>query len=335
MPAIAMARSAVCARTPRRLRFASVNRAGLRYVAPRLRPLRPATPAQRLRPGDSVAIIAPAGPFDRPTFERGLARIAARYRPVFDEGLFSGGRYLAGDDSRRAAELQAALDREEIRGIFSARGGYGCMRLLGRFSLPASNKPLVGFSDITALHAVLQQAGRISVHAPVVTQLGNVDQAIADELFELLENPDARPRLRGEPLVPGKVEGPVIGGNLSVLTRLIGTPFMPPVDGAILFFEDVGERPYRLDRMWTHLALAGVLDRVAGIAMGTFTGCDEKGADYGYGDVLRELALARGLPSVIELPVGHSLANRPIPLGARAVLDGEAGTLTFLEGAVR
>lgn len=281
-----------------------------------------------------MAIIAPAGPFDRATFERGLARIAARYRPVFDEGLFSANRYLAGDDARRAAELRAALDREEIRGIFSARGGYGCMRLLGRFTLPAARKPIVGFSDITALHAVWQQAGRISVHAPVVTQLANVDQSIVDGLFDLLENPDARPALQGEPLVPGVVEGPVIGGNLAVLTRLIGTPFMPPVDGAILFFEDVGERPYKLDRMWTHLALAGVLDRIAGIAMGTFTACEEKGADYGYAEVLKELACERNLPSVIELPVGHSLDNRPIPLGARAVLDGEAGTLTFLEGAV-
>ena len=293
--------------------------------------LRPAA----LRKSDPVSIVAPAGPFDRAAFERGLTLVAARYRPVFDEGLFAKDRYLAGSDERRLAELEAALSRPDTKAVFCARGGYGALRLLSPLRLPQAIKPLVGFSDLTALHGALQAAGRVSVHGPVLTQLGSLGEAAARELFDLLEDPQARPVLKGEPLVPGEAEGPVVGGNLSVLTRLIGTPFMPPLGGAILFFEDVGERPYRLDRMWQHLSLCGALDKLAGIAMGTFEGCEETEGDWPAEQVLGDLAREARLPCVVGLPVGHGQLNRPMPLGARARLDGAAGTLSFLEGAVQ
>lgn len=289
-----------------------------------------------LRPGDPVSIIAPAGGFDRASFERGLAILATRYRPVFDDGLFaSDGRYLAGDDAHRLAQLQHALLRPDTRAVFCARGGYGVMRLLPQLQLPALAKPVIGFSDVTALHCALQAAGRASIHGPVLTHLGTLDPATATALFALLEDPGHRVVLQGSPVVGGIAEGPVVGGNLSVFTRLLGTPFFPPCDQAILFFEDVGERPYRLDRMWHHLALAGVLRRVAGVAMGTFEDCVEKNGSWTSEQVLRELAQAAGLPCVIGLPVGHGHANLPFPLGARARLDGADGTLTFTEGAVQ
>jgi len=289
-----------------------------------------------LRPADPVSVVAPAGPFDRAAFERGLALISARYRPVFDESLFSAERYLAGPDERRLAELQAALASPETRAVFCARGGYGAMRLLARLKLPQLHKPLVGFSDVTALHGALQAAGRVSVHGPVVTHLGSLGASAAEPLFELLERPDARPVLCGRALVEGPpVEGPVVGGNLSVLTRLIGTPFLPPLDGAILFFEDVGERPYRLDRMWQHLSLSGALARGRGLALGEFEDCAEPSGAWTAEEVLGELARGLGLPCVAGLPVGHGRANRAFPLGARARLDSRAGTLSFLEGAVR
>ncbi|HEY3452271.1 MAG TPA: LD-carboxypeptidase [Myxococcales bacterium] len=291
--------------------------------------------AAALRPSDRISIVAPAGPFDRAAFQRGLDLISARYRPVYDEALFSSERYLAGSDERRLAELQAALSSPDTRAVFCARGGYGAMRLLAKLKLPQIHKPLVGFSDVTALHGALQAAGRISVHGPVVTHLGTLGAAAAEPLFELLERPDVRPVLRGKPIVPGAaVEGPVVGGNLSVLTRLIGTPFMPPLDGAILFFEDVGERPYRLDRMWQHLALSGAFARVRGIAMGEFEDCKEPSGGWTAEEVLGDLARELGLPCLGGLPVGHGRANQPFPLGARARLDAAAGTLTFLEGAV-
>jgi muramoyltetrapeptide carboxypeptidase len=291
--------------------------------------------AAALRPQDEVAIVAPSGPFDRGSFERGLALVASRYRPVYSDGLFASERYLAGSDERRLAELERALASPTTQAVFCARGGYGAMRLLSRLRLPESHKLLIGFSDVTALHCALQAHHRVSVHGPVVTQLGTLGQAVANELFDLLEQPDARPVLKGTPLVAGVVEGAVVGGNLSVLTRLIGTPFMPPLDRAILLFEDVGERPYRLDRMWQHLSLCGALGRIAGLAVGTFEGCQETEGSWTAEEIIAELAEEAGLPCVVGLPVGHGEVNRPFPLGARARLDGAAGTLSFLEGAVR
>jgi len=287
-----------------------------------------------LRPGDTIAIVAPAGPFDRATFEAGLEPIAARYDVRLAPGLHGADRYLAGSDASRLEDLEWALGDPAIKAVFCARGGYGTMRLLRRLAPPAS-KPLVGFSDITALHLWLQRHGIRSVHGPVVTQLATQPEDVRQRLFALLESAQAPEPLHGtECFVGGRVEGPLIGGNLSVLTRLIGTPFMPELDGAILLLEDLGERPYRLDRMWTHLELAGLLDRVRGIALGDFSACEERNAEYTSRDVLRDLVAAAGLPCVAGLPIGHGCINQPVPLGARVRLDADACTLTFLEGAV-
>jgi muramoyltetrapeptide carboxypeptidase len=290
-------------------------------------------PVARLKPKDTVAVIAPAGPFDRPGFDAGRAKLEPRYTLSFDEGLYSAHRYLAGDDARRLAELRKAFG---ARGIFCARGGYGAMRLLPALEpreVPAI--PLVGFSDITALHALWLRAGYRCVHGPVLTQLGRAPANVVDRLTALLES-DALPApLSGQTtVVPGVAQGPLIGGNLSVLTRLIGTPWMPPLDGAVLLLEDVTERPYRLDRMWMHLKLAGLLDRVAGVALGDFTGCEEKGADYGPFDVLDELARALGKPCLRGLPIGHEDLNLPVVLGAQVRLDATQRRLEFLEPLV-
>jgi muramoyltetrapeptide carboxypeptidase len=288
-----------------------------------------------LRPGDAVAVVAPASPFDRESFEAGIRVLGARYRPVFDEGLFARARYLAGDDARRRDELGAALADDGTRAVFAARGGYGALRLLPKLRVAGlAPKPVVGFSDLTAVHLLLQAAGWISVHGPVVTQLGGQPEAVARRLFHLLESGAPPAPLAGEPLVAGVAEGPLIGGNLSLLTRLLGTPYLPPLDGAVLLLEDVTERPYRLDRMWTHLALAGVFDRVRGIALGDFTECEEPDADYGSHEVLADLARETGLPCLAGLPIGHGSANQAVPLGARVRLDAGAGELAFLEGAV-
>ncbi len=291
-----------------------------------------------LRPGDSVSLVAPAGPVDGHLFSLGCERLS-RYKAKNDSSIFSAQRYLAGTDQRRLQELQTAIDNKQIRAIHCARGGYGTLRLLPELSFDLMDKPLIGCSDITALHCALQAKGIISIHGPMVTQLASVNPPAMEDLFQLLENPQAKPILSGKPLVGGIVEGPVIGGNLSVLTRLIGTPYFPSLEGAILFFEDVGERPYRLDRMWQHLRLAGVLEKIVGIAMGTFVGCNEPGdgmnASWSAEQILSDLVSSLGITAVIGLPVGHGNDNRPIPLGARARLDGNKGTLAFLEGAVR
>ena len=292
-----------------------------------------------LRPGDRVAVVAPAGPVERAALEKGLAVLASRYEPVVAEGLFARTRYVAGDDRRRLGELLAALDDPTVRGIFAARGGYGTMRLLAAVGprLAAARRPklLVGFSDVTALHLAWQARGWTSVHGPVVTQLGCQPPDVAERLFRLVEaTGEPAPALGGVPLVGGVAEGLLLGGNLSLVTRLLGTPYFPGVTGAVLLLEDVGERPYRLDRMWTHLGLAGVLHRIRGIALGEFTDCEEPDADFGSRDVLAALAAETGLPCVGGLSIGHGEVNQAVPLGARVRLDGDRGRLTFLEPVV-
>jgi muramoyltetrapeptide carboxypeptidase len=290
-----------------------------------------------LRPHDTVHVVAPAGPFDRAGFDAGLALLAGRYRVQHREDLFSAHRYLAGDDARRTQELSAALLDREARAIFCARGGYGSMRLLPELPLAdAAPSAMVGFSDITAVHAALQARRRVSIHGPVLTQLGKQPPDVVTRLFTLLESPLPPAPLTGtQCLVPGEAEGVLVGGNLSVLTRLIGTPFMPSLDGAVLLLEDVGERPYRLDRMWTHLRLAGLLKGLRGVVLGDFTLCEEKDAAYSVLEVLRALAEEAGVPCAAGFRIGHGEVNYPVALGTRVRLEADASRLVFLEGAVQ
>jgi muramoyltetrapeptide carboxypeptidase len=297
----------------------------------------PFRPYAALKPGDAVAVIAPASGFDRPSFERGLAVLAGRYRPEYDPSIFTKHRYLAGDDARRFAELTGALQDPRIRGVFCARGGYGATRLLSRLGAvapPADAKPLVGFYDITALQLWLGAHRRMSVHGPVLTQLGRLPEASHARLFDLLESAQPAAALEAtQTYAPGVAEGRLVGGNLSVLSRMLGTAWMPVLDDTILLLEDFGERPYRLDRIWTHLELAGVFTRVRGIVLGTFTQCEEKDAPYSSGDVLRELVQATGLPCAAGFPIGHGEENEPVALGVRVRLDADRRRLTFLEAA--
>jgi muramoyltetrapeptide carboxypeptidase len=289
-----------------------------------------------LRPGDRIAVVAPSSPFDRDRFERGLERLSGRYEVSLHPALFERRRYLAGSDEVRAAELADAFGDDQIRAVFTARGGSGAGRLLPLIDLGQMPlKPLVGFSDVTVLHAALQTARRVSIHGPVITQLVEQPDWVIARLFALLEGQIPEP-LSGTPLVPGVVEGPLLGGDLTVFATLLGTRWLPDVSGAILLLEEVGEPPYRLDRAWTHLRNGGVLGRVAGIALGTFIDCEPRDPRYGphtAREVLTELATAAGVPCVANLPVGHGGVNAPLALGARVRLDGTAGTLQPLEAA--
>lgn len=310
------------------------------FQSPRLRPFRGFLKPPALRPGDTVAVVAPASPFDREALKAGVAVIGDRYRVRYDERVYSRQRYLAGDDERRFAELTAALGDPEVKAVFCARGGYGAMRLLpalaawmgdGDPRLPL--KPLVGFSDITALHQWLQSNGIASIHGPVLTQLGHLGPEGARRLFSLLESTTsiAEPLVGTDTYVGGTVEGPLLGGNLSVFTRLLGTPFISALDGAILLLEDHSEQPYRLDRMWAHLALAGVFRKVRGIVLGEFLRCEPRDGGYTAAEVLRDLAAATGLPCVSGFPIGHGDVNQAVPLGIRVRLEADDKRLTFLE----
>jgi muramoyltetrapeptide carboxypeptidase len=251
------------------------------------------------------------------------------------EGIFEREGYLAGDDPRRLAELWAALEEPETAAILCARGGYGTMRLLDRLPtdrIRRARKLLVGFSDVTALHAAWARAGLRSLHGPMVATLGDAREGLVDRFVGALTGGRPAPRPL-EPVVPGRAEAPLLGGNLAVLASLSGTPYFPPLAGSVLFLEDVGERPYRVDRMLTQLRLAGVFAEVAGVVVGAFTECKPGPDGVTVESVLRDRLGDLRVPVAFGLPAGHVEDNLELPLGAPVELDAVKGELVFLEGA--
>lgn len=296
-----------------------------------------------LRPGDVIRVVAPSGPIPADDFAQGAAVLSARYQLRYDQAsLFRATGFTAGPDHVRLAELLAALRDPDARAIMMGRGGYGLLRILAGIEpdlLRLAAKPVVGFSDGTLLLAQAARAGVTAIHGPVVTQLGRLAREDHDALFAALEQPDARTLLSGlEMLVEGRASGPLLGGNLEVFSRLLGTRYLPDLRGAILFFEDVGERPYRIDRLLTQLELAGIFQAAAGVVMGQFIGCEEPAsarvASPSASEVLRERLGRLPIPVAIGAPVGHGRQNRALPYGSCAELDASAGTLAALEGAV-
>lgn len=296
----------------------------------------------RLRPGDVVRIVAPSGPVPRAGFMAGVERLGARYRLRYDEELFAREGYLAGADPRRLDELRVALTDPEARAVFMARGGYGLSRILP-FIDPAWLRerplPIVGFSDGTTLLAYAARAGVISVHGPVVTQLGGLPEEDHAGLIRLLEEPSPGVLLSDlAGLVPGRVRGRLMGGNLEVFSRLVGTPFLPDMAGAILLIEDLGERPYRVDRLLTHLDLTGLFSAIEGVVVGDFSGCLEPEATRASSPTVAEVIEERlgrlAIPVVTGARVGHGSRNVAVPYGAMVELDARFGTLTAIEGAV-
>jgi muramoyltetrapeptide carboxypeptidase len=301
----------------------------------------------RLRPGDTVAVPAPAGWVKREALQRGLELLSSRYRVVFDEsetGLFAQQGFLAGSDERRADELNRYMGDPDVRAIISARGGYGVMRILDRLDgalLRRDPKLIVGFSDLTALLAwAANEANLRPVHGPMVGQIGRLPPEDLAWLQHILEEPTPIGRVPGATRRVGDrgngtVEGRLVGGNLELVSRLIGTPWAMDLGASVFLMEDVGERPYRIDRMLTQLRLAGALQGVRGIAAGEFLRCVEPdGLPPTVTDVLDERLLAFQIPGVVDLPVGHGERNLAMPLGARCALDLAEGTLVIEDAAV-
>lgn len=297
----------------------------------------------RLRSGDTIRIIAPSGPVPREGFERGLAILAGRYRVRHGDGLFEREGFLAGSDERRTEELREALSDPDARAIVMARGGYGLTRILPFVDpelLRARPVPMVGFSDGTALLGWAAARGGVgTIHGPVVTQLAGLPTADHEALFRMLEDPAPGVLLAGlDALVPGRVQGRLFGGNLEVFSRLLGTPYLPDMSGAILFIEDLGERPYRVDRLITHLDSAGIFSAVSGVVVGDFAGCLEPEATRAQSPTVAQVIEERlgrlAIPVAFGAPVGHGMRNRALPHGALVELDTRFGTLTAMEGAV-
>jgi muramoyltetrapeptide carboxypeptidase len=297
-----------------------------------------------LRRGDRVRLIAPASPFDLGLFRAGRQVLEGLgLVPVVGRGEFAREGFLAGSDQRRAEKLTRALEEEDSRAVWCIRGGYGTPRLLPLLDLPRLRrhpKLLVGFSDVTALLVQLTRPGGfVTIHGPVITQLPRLPATDLRWLQALLFGTRAPRRLplgRTRTLVPGKVEGTLVAGNLSILASLAGTRFAPDLCGALLCLEDTGEEAYRLDRLFWQLVSAGMLKRCRGIVVGELAGCKPEGAGrHSARRVLERAIAALGLPALSGAAFGHGRRNLALPLGVRARLDAGARTLTLLESAVR
>lgn len=293
----------------------------------------------RVRPpalvsGDTLAAVSPAGLGTREGIEAGIALVESWGLGVEVLGaafLGHASGFLAADDEARLADLNTALADDRYAGVICIRGGYGSQRLLDGLDVaPLRERPkaLIGYSDITALHtAIGQRAGIVTFHGPNLEwNPDRLGEASAASLGTALMG-GAREVIEGEPLVGGRVSAPVVGGNLTLLSTLCGTPDQPDPGGCVLFIEDIGEESYRMDRSLVHLRRAGVLDGVVGLVFDDFHACVAAPGRASTRDVAAEHAAALGVPAVYGLPLGHGKGQRTIALGALATLDGDRGTL--------
>jgi muramoyltetrapeptide carboxypeptidase len=268
--------------------------------------------------------------------EAGIAVLRKRgFEVIAGEHARDRWAYLAGSDDDRAADCNRAIGDPSVRALWLARGGYGLPRILDRLDLgrlAADPKILIGYSDATALFsAVLRHARAPVLHAPMVGTLADRKAYHAPSLWRALSGMPMQYRLpRGTVHRPGMAEGPIVGGCLSLLAAIAGTPYEPPLDGAILFWEDVNEEPFRIDRMLAQLRHAGWLGRIRGMIVGRLLNvrARRRGNDMPLGDLLEAHLGGTDYPVVTGFPAGHAPGQRALPLGIAARLDTRAGRLS-------
>ncbi len=302
-----------------------------------------------LRPGDTIGIVAPGSPMSPERLEKGSEYLESRgYRVVLGKHVRDQRGYLAGDDVDRVFDLEQMFRDPDISAIFCARGGYGTQRLLDLidYEIVAVNpKIFVGYSDITALQlAFWGKAGLVSYSGPMpAVEMGLGIDPFTEKIFwQMLEGSGLTgplPLPEGhelQVLKPGKARGPLVGGCLSLVATLLGTPYAPDFTGAVLFLEDIGEEPYRLDRYLAQLRLAGVFDRVDGVVLGQFLDAEPKGdsPSLTVEEVLRDYFDRLHVPVVANFPYGHGAVKVTMPVGVQVELDTEAGELHLLEPTV-
>jgi muramoyltetrapeptide carboxypeptidase len=288
-----------------------------------------------------VRVVAPSSPFDAAEFEAGLAvlrswDLSPRFRPDIHERR----AYLAGTPERRAEELHEAFEDTEATAIFCVRGGYGLttvLPLLDVDRVARHPKPLIGCSDVTVLLAwLVQTVGMTAIHGPMLGGLGRGDEAGQARLKHLLMEDTGPQELRSTLpgaerwcVAPGVGRGRALGGSLSMLASLCGTPWQLETAGAVLFIEDVGERPYRIDRLLTQLAAAGLFDQVAAVVIGDMVGCDDDDGALSWRHAVDRVFRPLSVPVLAGLSFGHAVPNLAIPLGVAAEVDASAGWVKF------
>lgn len=286
-----------------------------------------------LRPGDRIRVVAPSGPFDRALVLRGLGWLSERYEVRFGRGLFTREGFLAGSDAERLAELAEALADPDARAVLAARGGYGLTRITPALTpgqLLERPRWLVGFSDVTALHAEAWRAGLGSLHADNLGALGRADARRRAAFVDALERPLTPRRIAGLAVLRGgQAAGPLVGGNLTVLHAVAAAGRLALPAGAVLFLEDVAEAPYRVDRMLTSLVIGGLLDRISAVVLGDFTDCPPGRHGVPIERVLEERLGRLHVPVLAGLRAGHGAWNEPLVFGARAEVDADVGALVL------
>jgi len=293
----------------------------------------------RLEKGDRIGIVAPAGPVLQDEIQPGLDFLESLgFEPVCSPHLYDRKGYLAGEDKARVKDLHAMFREKKIKAVLCARGGYGTHRILQKldYGLFSRNPKLfVGYSDITALFfALFKKSGLVTLHGPVLRDLLKGDGRNAALLLKLMTSDELTTVNfpSGTAVKEGRAEGVVLGGNLSLISHLVGTPFLPSFRGKLLFIEEKGEPLYRIDRMLTHLLLSGELEKCAGFMVGTLEECGDPSSVI---DLIKERCSRLNMPILTGLPVGHGEHNVPLPIGVRAVLDTRTMSLAFREPCVR
>lgn len=292
----------------------------------------------RLQKGDTIGLVAPAGPIlNEENFHAGVSILREfGFEVKHSREITRSEKYLAGSDIERAEEFEDLWADDDVKAILAVRGGYGSLRMLPLLNMDlfrSHPKLLVGFSDICVLHsAIFKHTGLVTFHGPMVTTLSKADKNSVQSFFETLtkKEPPVVPNKGIEILVEGSATGKLVGGNLACLTHLLATPYDLNWDNCILFFEDVNEAPYRIDRMLTQLKAAGKLNNVAGILLGSFNDCGDQELLW---ERVLNLVDAR-IPVWANFPIGHDEQNYTLPMGVEVEMDGNSGILNFLEPCV-
>jgi muramoyltetrapeptide carboxypeptidase len=309
---------------------------------------------KRLKVGDTLGLIAPAGPVSDETIEKAVRNLTdLGFKVKLGKNLRAQYGYLAGSDAQRLEDFHWAFSDKEVNAVWCIRGGYGATRVLPNvdFSIIKKNpKIFIGYSDITAYHtAIFQKTGLITFHGPVGASdytdytkpyvwdvlTKPTPQYILKNSEENLNNPSNLFKL--EVIKAGMAQGKLIGGNLTLLSAMCGTPFaLKSVKGKILFMEDIEERPYRVDRMLTQLMQSVDLSQAAGIALGIFEGCNPKEGEKSLSliECIKDRLGHLNMPIIYGLSIGHIKNQYTLPIGVEAVLNTEGGTITLMESAV-
>jgi muramoyltetrapeptide carboxypeptidase len=294
----------------------------------------------RLRAGGRVGVIAPAGCVERSTLEAGIEAIRAEGLEVeLSPNLFASHGYLAGKAEERARDLEEFFRRRDIDAIFCARGGFGSVQLLPYLHREISGYPKIflGYSDVTILLNWLRQCcGMITFHAPMVAMdlARGLTETSKTYFWPVLSGQMTAWKVAlGEIIRPGKAQSEIMGGCLSILVTTLGTPYEIDTRGKLLFMEDIGEKPYKIERMLTHLKMAGKLDAVAGVLLGDFTQC-EGDSSRGIREIVIDMFSNAPYPVVMGVKAGHGVENIALPFGVRMLLDGDSAKLEMLEAPV-